>query len=292
MIVITAPTSKIGRQILDAIVNEDEAVRVIARDPSKLPPRVRDRADVVAGSHRDAPTLARAFQGARAVFWLVPADPRAANAHAAYVDFSRAGCDAMREFDVKQVVGISSVGRGWPKDAGNITATLELDDMIAASGVSYRALTCATFMDNVLRSVTAIKENGVLSGSAPGDLKVAMCATRDIASAAASLLLDDRWTGVGACPILGPEDLSFDDVAAIISDVLGRPVRYEQTGVDDLRAALIARGASVGMADSVANMMIAQQEGIDRMERRSALSATPTTFRQFCEEVLRPALSS
>jgi len=290
MIVVTAPTSKIGRQLLDALVAETEPVRAIARDPCKLSPYERERVDIVEGSHRDREVVERAFAGARAVLWLVPAATLEANAHDAYVGFSKAACGAFRTAGVQQVVGISSVGRGWPKDAGNISATLELDDMIAETGVSYRALTCATFMDNVLRQLAAIKTTGVLSGTAAGALPLAMCATRDIASAATSLLLDETWTGRGACSILGPEDLSFNDVAAIMADVLGRPVRYEQTPLAAARTGLMSRGLSAGMTDSVINMMIAQNEGIDRTERRSALSTTPTTFRQFCEEVLRPAL--
>lgn len=292
MIVITAPTSKIGRQLLDLLVDQPEPVRIVARDPTRIAPRVRERVDVVVGSHRDQDVVAQAFAGARAVFWLVPADPRSASADAAYVDFSRPAFDALRHFGVKQVVGISSVGRGWPSDAGNITSTLKVDDAIAETGVSYRALTCATFMDNVLRQVSGIKERGILTGTAPGDLKMAMCATRDIASAAASLLLDPTWTGLGACPILGPEDLSFNDVATIMSDVLGASIRYQQLPFDALRNGLLERGASVGMAEAVVRMAIAQSEGIDRMDRRSALGTTPTTFREFCVEVLRPALSS
>ena len=41
MIVITTPTGQIGRQVLDRILDSGEAVRVIARDPSRLPERVR-----------------------------------------------------------------------------------------------------------------------------------------------------------------------------------------------------------------------------------------------------------
>jgi hypothetical protein len=52
MIVVTAPTSNIGRQVLDNI-NSGEAIRVIARDPARLPAQTRDRVEVVQGSHSD-----------------------------------------------------------------------------------------------------------------------------------------------------------------------------------------------------------------------------------------------
>ena len=39
MIVITAPTGLIGHQVLDKVLDGDEPVRVIARDPSPLSPK-------------------------------------------------------------------------------------------------------------------------------------------------------------------------------------------------------------------------------------------------------------
>jgi uncharacterized protein YbjT (DUF2867 family) len=292
MIVVTAPTSRIGSQVLQTLVPTGKRVRVIARDPSKLPAQIRQAVDVVVGSHSDANVVQRAFQNADTVFWLVPADPRAPTADAAYLDFARAGCDAMKTEGIARVVGISALGRGWSKDAGNVTSTLKLDDMVAATGVSYRALTCPGFMDNVLRQVELIKQSGMFSSTAPADMKAPTCATRDIASAAVGLLLDETWTGVGHSAILGPEDLSFGEMAEIMSDALGRPIRYEQLSIEDFRDTLLKRGASRGMTQAVVNMMVAKNEGIDRMERRDALSTTPTTFRWFCERVLRPAIAS
>jgi uncharacterized protein YbjT (DUF2867 family) len=47
MIVVTAPTGNIGHQVLENILDRGEPVRVIARDPSRLPPRTRERVEVV-----------------------------------------------------------------------------------------------------------------------------------------------------------------------------------------------------------------------------------------------------
>jgi uncharacterized protein YbjT (DUF2867 family) len=89
MIVITAPTGSIGRQVLEQILSGGEPVRVIARDPSRLPSQLRERVEVVQGSHGDSAVVNQAFAGADAVFWLVPPDPHAKSVAAAYVDFTR-----------------------------------------------------------------------------------------------------------------------------------------------------------------------------------------------------------
>jgi len=292
MIVITAPTSSIGRQILGNIVDSGEKIRAIARDPGRLPAQTRERVEVIAGSHSQLEVVTKAFDGADSVFWLVPGDPRAESAEAAYVDFARAGCEAFKSHGVKRVVGISALGRGWPKDAGYVTATLHMDDMIAITGVSYRALACASFMENFLRQTVLIKTQGVFSWPMRADLKAPTCATRDIAAVASRLLTDSSWSGVDSIPMLGPEDLSFNDMAQIIGEVLGKPVRYEEIAMSDLKAMMVGRGASEGMVEAMVNMMVAKNEGLDNMVQRTAETSSPTSFRQWCEEILKPVVLS
>ena len=163
MIVVTAPTSNIGRQVLANILDSGEPIRVIARDPSRLPAHPRESVEVVQGSHSDLDVVSQAFTGADAVFWLVPPSTVAQSLEAAYLDFTRSACEAIKSHGVRRVVGISALGRGTPlaRNAGLVTASLAMDDLIASTGVSYRALTMPSFMDNVLRQVEPIKSRGV-----------------------------------------------------------------------------------------------------------------------------------
>ena len=292
MIVITAPTGLIGAQVLDRVLGSGQQVRVIARDPSRLPAAVRERAEVVPGSHADIDVVDQAFAGADAVFWLVPPDPHADSVEAAYVDFTRPACAAFKRHGVQRVVGISALGRGTAVagHAGLVTASLAMDDLIAGSGVSYRALTLPSFMDNVARQAEAIRNQGMFFTPISGDRKLPTCATRDIAATAARLLLDGSWDGTGHVAVLGPEDLSFNDMAQIMSEVLGKPVRYQQVPAQALQVRLTGAGVSDAMARGMVDMMVAKDEGLDNAEPRTPESTTPTTFRQWCEEVLKPAV--
>ena len=89
MIVITAPTSKIGTQLLEHLLDGGEPIRVIARDPSKLAEKARERVEVVLGSHSEPEVVNKVFSGADTVFWLVPPDPKATSLEEAYLDFGR-----------------------------------------------------------------------------------------------------------------------------------------------------------------------------------------------------------
>ncbi len=292
MIVLTAPTSQIGSQVLGNILGSGQPIRVIARDPSRLPRQARDRVEVVRGSHGDPDVADRAFADADAVFWLVPPDPHADSAEAAYVDFTRPACDAFTRHGVQRVVGISALGRGTTAaaHAGLVTASLAMDDLIASSGVSYRALTMPSFMDNLLRQVPVIKDRGIFATPVSGDRKLPSCAVRDIGAAAARLLLDDSWSGNGHVAVLGPEDLSFNDMAQIMSEVLGTPVRYQQIPAQALKDRLTGAGMSDAMAQATVDMMTAKDRGLDNDEPRTPESTTPTSFREWCEEVLKPAV--
>ncbi len=296
MIVITTPTGDIGSQVLRTLLESapasGEKLRVIVRDPARLPDPVRDRVDVVAGSHGDAGVVERAFAGADAVFWLVPPAADASSLEDAYSGFTRAAAAAVTAHGVGHVVGVSALGRGTPvaDRAGLVTATLAMDDLIASTGVAYRALANPGFMENLLREVRSIRDEGVFTGTGAADRKAPTVATRDIAAAAARLLLDRSWTGVGSVPVLGPEDLSPDDKARIMSEVLGRPVRYERQSLDDLGATLAGYGMGDAFVGGMVGMMRAKDEGLDDGVPRTPRTASPTTFRQWCEEVLTPAV--
>ncbi len=294
MIVITTPTGQIGRQVLASLLGGGEKVRVIARDPTDLPASVREDLDIVVGSHGDTAVVDKAFAGADAVFWLTPPDPLAPSVEAAFVEFTRPAAEAFRRHDVGRVVGVSALGRGtpWAGQAGYVTGSLAMDDLIAASGVAYRALTNPSFMDNTARQAESIRNQGMFFSPIEGDRKLPTVATRDIAAAASRLLLDTSWSGTGEVPLLGPEDLSFSDMAGIMSQVLGKDVRFQQTTFEAYKDRFVSYGMSQAMAQGMTDMAWAKNEGIDNAVQRTPQNSTPTSFRQWCEEVLKPTVTS
>jgi uncharacterized protein YbjT (DUF2867 family) len=290
MIVVTTPTGSIGSQVLEKLLESGESVRVIVRDASRIPEQTRERIEIVEGSHGDLEVVNKAFQGADSVFWLVPPDPRATDVNTAYVGFTRPACEAIKAQGVKHVVGVSALGRGWTKNAGLVTASLAMDDMIASTGVNYRALTMPSFMENLLNQAGPIKGQGMFFSPLVADRKFPTCASRDIADAAVKLLLDPSWTGHGSVAVLGPEDLSFNEMARIMSDVLGKSIGFKQIPMEAFKGRLAGFGMSEAMVQGYLDMMTAKNEGLDNMVLRTPESTTPTSFRQWCEETLKPAI--
>lgn len=289
MIVITTPTGQIGHQLLDKILDGGEPVRVIARDPSRLDPQTRERVEVVQGSQDDPDIVTEAFAGAECVFWVVPPNPHVGNIFDYYRDFTRPASGAITRQGVRRVVTVTSLGRDYPKNAGLLSAAFAMEELIEGTGVSARALRMPFYMENLLNQVEAIKGQGTFFLANSQDRKLATVATRDVAAAAAGLMLDDSWSGQDSVPVLGPDDLSPNDMAQVMSEVLERPVRFQQVPGADFKATMTGQGVSEAWAQGMVDMAAAQNEGIYDAEHRTA-QRSPTSFRQWCEDALKSAV--
>lgn len=293
MLVITTPTGQIGRQVLDKTLQSqtgDLAVRVLVRDPARLPPHVSDRVEVVPGSLTDPSVLATAFDGAESVFWLLPPNPQAPNVEAHILDFTRPLCQAITDQRVKRLVYVTGLDGGLVQNTQPEAAGAGMDALIAQTGVSYRALRAPAFMDNLLQQLDPIKHQGTFFYPISPDRTLPTIATRDIASAAARLLLDTTWSGQQNQPLLGAEDLSYNEMAQIMSDVLDRPVRYQQVPAEAFKANLTAHGMAEPWAQNLTDLLVAVDRGLYNTEPRTPTSTTPTTFRQWCQDTLKPAI--
>ncbi len=288
MIVITTPTGQIGHQILNKILDRDKPIRVIARDPSHLDPKVRDRVKVVQGSHGDIDVVTKAFAGADCVFWLVPPNPQAESVKNYYLDFTQPACEAIERQGIKRVVGVTSLGREFGKNARLLSAAFAMDDLIESTSVSYRALRMPFFMENLLNQAKAIAHQGAFSLANAATRPLSIVATADIAEAAAKLLLDSSWSGQDSVPVVSPDELSPHEMAQVVSEVMGYPVHFNQVSGEAYKAKMTQYGMSEAWAQGMVEMTAAQNQGIYDTEPRP--SPAPTSFRQWCKDILKPAV--
>jgi uncharacterized protein YbjT (DUF2867 family) len=293
MIVVTAPTSRIGSQLIPLLLAGGQRVRVIARDPAKLSGDTRDRVEVLQGSIDDPAVLDTAFAGAHALFWLVPFPFSAGDVDAHYRRFMRPAADAVTAQGVRRVVAISGLyARSLARATGQTSLAIAGEQPLLHTGVDYRALWCASFMENLLQQVPAIAQQGTFYGQARPDQPLPLVAIRDIAALAAQLLLDETWAGQGGVAVMGPEDQSQNDMAGVMTEVLGRPVRYQHLPPEAFKAQFLQAGASPSVAQWLIDMFTAAQSDPHGGESRTPANTTPTSFRQWCTEVLKPAVQS
>ena len=294
MIVVTAPTSRIGQNLLPLLLAENARARVIVRDATKLPRHIRDHVEIVEGSHGDAATIDHALDGATHLFWLCPADDQAPSVEDAYVGFTRPAAEAISRHRVQRVVDVTALGRGtlYASEAGYVTGSLAMDDLLASTGAHLRSLAMPSFMDNLLWQIPIMRGKGMFFTPIPGDLALPACSVGDIAAAAARYLLADNWTGQQEVPVLGPANISFNQMAEIISDVVGRRIVCTNVTFEVYDDMLTERGFTPAMAAGMTDMARAKAKGLDLGVTRTAETASPTSFRTWCETILKPAFDA
>lgn len=288
MIVVTTPTGQIGSQVVDHLLASPATaprLRLIARDPDRLPARVRENTEIVRGSHADTAVLREACEGADTLFWLVPPTFAADSIDGHFRAFTEPLRAVVGAGGVRRLVGVSSLGRGVAKNAGHISASLAMDEAVGTMDVHYRALCAPFLMENLLNQAELIRSQGHFALPLTPDRTLRTCATRDIAAMAAQLLADDTWTGQQDVPVVGPDDLSPDGIAQVLSEVLHQPVTVRFITPTEYQVFMRGVGASEGIAQAYADMMHAlNTQPLYDATAPTTPDLAPTTFRAWCEE--------
>ena len=288
-ILVTNPMGKIGRHIVSELLAPEFSVRVLARDPARLPEEVRDQVEVVRGSADDVATLRNALDGVEAVFWCVPTESlQETNVELHYERFACAGWQAIRQAGTHRVVTISAVGKGRARHAGRISGLHAMEEILNESGAAIRHLRCGLFMENFLPEAGRLIQRGVLSYPMPGHVPIPMVAAADIANVALKYLVRRDWNGIDGVAVHGPEDLSYGEAAAIMGRVLARPMRYEQTSAGQYVQRMVSAGASTQYAQSLVKMHAELAQGIANAEPRTPESTTRTTLAKWSARELYP----
>ena len=147
-------------------------------------------------------------------------------------------------------------------------------------------------MDNLLGQTQSIRSEGKFFLPGVPDLRTRHVATQDIANSAVNLLLDRSWDGQGGLAVLGPKDISFEDMALTMSDILQREIRFQRITGGAYRTQLVERGMNPAFADGLIRMFAAKANGLDNGEVRTAENTTPTTFREWVLQNLQPRLQA
>jgi len=289
MIVVTTPTGQVGRHVVDGLLEAEESVRVIVRNPDRLSQEVADRVEIVTGNHNDPAVTMKAFEGAEAVFYLVPPEVAANDVRGHYRAFAKSTASALVAHDVGRIVAVSTLGRGYNKEAGHLSAALEAEPVLEDTGVDYRTLRMPFFMDNLVNQVPALKAQGAFFMPNVADQQLLTVATSDIGAVAVDLLVDRDWIGQESVSVVGPDRLTPLQMAETLSDVLGSSIRYEQTSMDSYSANLLQYGMSQAWVRGLVDMAAAQNDGIYDLHGVDTAAGTSTSFRTWCEITLKPA---
>src|SRR5229473_563014 len=274
-IVINTPTSNIGRALAARLLDAGERVTVLSRDKKKVDDLLRRGARVVEGSFEEPALLAKALEGAEALFWLTP-PPARPDYYAWATKCAKQAAAAAKKAGVRRAVVISSAGAHTGPGTGAVGPAREIENDFEAALPAVVSLRPGIFMENFLLSTDMIAKAGQIFTPLPAGKRWPLVATADIAAKAACWLLDRGWSGHHRVGVHGPKDLSTDEAAAIISSALGEPVKCVETTIDQARGALTGMGMPDFIVEIIIEMYVAFREGrLDQAEPRTPDTTTP-----------------
>ena len=284
MFAITGATGNTGGVIAEKLLAQGAKVRVIGRDATRLARLVQKGAEAFVADVTDGAALTRAFEGAEAVYVMVPPNSGSTDFRAYQERVSDALASALAKASGSRAVVLSSVGADKPDKTGPVVGLHNLEQKLnGIAGLKAVYLRAGYFMENLLPQTEVIQNFGTVAGPVRPDLPLPVIATRDIGGVAAGLLLSPDFAGKEARELLGQRDVKYQEVASVIGKAIGKPdLAYSQLPPQQLKPALVQMGMSSNMADLLLEMAEALNSGyMAALEPRTARNTTPTSLESF-----------
>lgn len=260
---IMGATGHIGQVITEELLKKGHHVVAIGRDKTKLQHLKSKGAEVVSCAFDDAKALGRAFKGSNAVFSFIPPPVNTDDFEAAQNTAGRAIEQAINEQKIHYVVNLSSIGAQLSTGTGPIKSLGQQEKRLnAVPSLAVLHLRCAYFMENLFSFIPLIKHEGVIGSILRPDLPMHMIATRDIALKAAAFLHELNFTGQTVFELVGPQEVSMEEVAVIIGQAIGKPtLQYTQFSTEEAEKHFLALGMKPKTAKLFIEMYKAFNEG-------------------------------
>jgi len=257
MYVISGATGNTGKIAVKQLLQAGKKVRALARNAEKARDLAALGAEVVAVDLADGAGLERALVGAEGLYLLSPPDLTSHSFLAERSQLLGAVTAVVKRAAVPHVVFLSSIGGHRESGTGIIQSVHAGETALRAAGVTSTFLRAAYFVENWGSVLQVAKKDGVLPSFIPKSLKLPMVSTVDIGNLAAQALLEGP-RGERVLELSGPQDLTPNDVAAVVSKILGRPIKLVEPPLD----AVVPTFTSFGMSSDIAALFQAMYEGI------------------------------
>lgn len=272
MIIITAATGKLGRHVVEALLEKVPAseIAVAVRNVEKAEDLAARGVQVRHADYDKPETLRAAFAGADKLLLISSSEI------GQRVRQHQAAVGAALEAGVR-FIAYTSILHADRSALGLAREHRETEEAIRATGIPHAFLRNGWYIENYSENLASALEHGVMLGSA-GEGKIAAATRRDYAEAAVAVLLgtgDPKAT----YELAGEEPFTMRDLAAVVSDGAKKPVTYQDMPAAAYRDALLGFGLPAPIAEMLADcdVGITRGELDDRSGDLRRLIGRPTT---------------
>jgi len=258
MIVVTGASGKLGRAIVDRLLDRVEAARisVSVRDPAKVKDLAERGVRVCQADFDDANSLSAAFEGASQVL-LVSSNAGAFGGDP--VAQHRTAINAARAAGAGRILYTSHQAASASSAFGPARHHAATETLLAASGVPFTSLRNGFYATTVPLLLGDAEKTGEWRVPAGG--KASWTAPTDLAEAAALILTSEPGRFDGPLTLTASEAPDLAEVAEIASQRSGRNIHITTISDEEYRSLLLARGTPVGIVELTLSIFIAMRRG-------------------------------
>lgn len=231
-ILVTGATGKQGGALARLLLSRGHAVRALTRKPDSAPARALEQAGatIVSGTLDERASVERALAGATAVFAMSTPFEAGTEAETKQGVNVADAAKATGAFLLYTSVGAADKQTGIP----HFESKWAVEQHIASIGARAAVIAPVYFMSNAFLFGTDQLKQGVYATPLTPGRKLAQIAVEDIGAAAASIL-EAPERHVGKRYDLAGDEPTGEQVAAILSEAVGKPYQYFQVPMPAIR---------------------------------------------------------
>lgn len=281
MILVTGATGNVGAQLVRKLSERGEWVRAFVRDRTRAAKIALPEVELVEGDFSKPATFLPALDGVQRLFLCIPSS---ANVERQQKDF----VDAARQRKVRHIVKLSQFGASEQSPARFQRYHGAVENYILKSGIRYTFLRPNLFMQGLLNFRSTITTQGALYAPA-GHGKVSVIDVRDIA-AVAEHALTDKGHEDNIYELTGPEALTHAEIAARLSEAVGKTIQHVDISPLVFKEALLSFGMPPWRAEGLVEDYDQYRNGeaaVVTTTVRDVTGKNPRTFGQFAEDYAR-----
>ena len=276
MILITGATGLTGGELARRLSGRGVPFRALVHNPAKAKALSRlPQVEVVEGDMARPETLAGVLQGVDRAM-LISSSARD------MLEVQTNFIEAARKAGVKHVVKLSGIIPELDSPFRYARKHAEIEKRMETSGIAFTHLRAGEFMHSYFRRVPVIVAKGTLLLPME-DAKIASLDVNDLAEVAAIVLTSSGHEGK-IYPLTGPEALSMTEVAAKLSAVTGKTIRYINVPPEEARSANLAAGMPPYAADGLYELFAERRKGKESqvsLTIQTVFGLKPTSFDEF-----------
>ena len=279
---MTGATGTVGSEVVKQLASLGQNVKASVHTQSKAN-KFKDQngIDTVSIDFYKPETIADAFRHVDRVFLLTPPSPDMTNLYSTLITEAKKN-------DIKYIVKLSVIGADIEPGITIGRLHRQEEKIIEESGIPYTFLRSGAFMQNFVNffGQTIREQNAIYLPVGEG--KVSFVDVRDIAAAAAALVINNHAQDENkAYDITGQEALSYAQAAEVLSKELGRKISYIDIPEESARKGMKENGMSDWLVDGLLEIYAIIRAGHAAQTTTSIEEITgrkPILFSQFVKD--------